>query len=128
MAIPCQGCVFKWGTATLQEIQSLDVRAAQETIQASRGRDGGSVSWVIVGGELVLTGFSAVELEQYKIRSTRVMEITVPVSALQRRILWKGFAQYAGSNITGRVNGALLFAFRFRLWGAGLEIGTLVPI
>ena len=128
MAIPAQGCVFTWGSNTLQEIQELELRPVRETVSFAGSRDSGSRSFSYIGGEMTLVGFSSAGLEHYKIGQWGIMIVTVRVSPTQRQILHNGYAQYASANIRASVNGALQFAYQFRLYGARSTIGTLENI
>lgn len=128
MAIPVQGCVFEWGTSTLQEMQELELLPSQQLAEGVRSRSGGFGSYYYVGGEMTLTGLSVAGLEQNKIGQWKIMKITVPVSTSQRQVLWRGWAQYLSSSIRLTTNGVVSFAFQFRLWGASSTIGTLESI
>jgi hypothetical protein len=128
MAIPAQGCVFTWGSDTLQEIQELELRPARQTVSFGGSRNSGARTFSYVGGEMTLVGFSSAGLEHYKIGRSARMIVTVRVSPTQRQILHNGFAEYASANIRASVNGALQFAYQFRLYGALNTIGTLVDV
>lgn len=127
MAIPAQGCVFTWGSDTLQEIQEVELRPVRETISFAGSRNSGSFLSYI-GGEMTLVGFSLAGLEHYKIGQYKRMIVTVRVSPTQRQLLHNGFAGYESANIRAGVNGAVQFAYQFRLFGALNTIGTLEDI
>ncbi len=126
MAIPAQNLVFTWGSTTLQEIRELDIRVSFETDTGKAGRNAGPQYYI--SGEMTLTGFSAVGLEQDGLLSWQSMTITAPISASQRRVIWSGYAQYFASNIAASTNGVVSFAFQFRLYGALPSIGSIVSI
>ena len=104
----------------------MDIRVFLEENSQATGRDSGRKLYL--NGEMTLTGFSVAGLEQYKLGQWAGMVISVPVSAIERQILWTGYAQYVTSNISGSVNGVISFAFQFRLFVRGLGIGGKVPI
>jgi hypothetical protein len=123
MAIPAQGLVFTWGEATLQEVQSLEVTAGLRE-RDSAGRGSGPRTYR--GGEITLVGLSTAGLPPSDMIRYRVLTISVPVGTAQSQILWKGYAQYIGCNIRAAVNGAVSFAFQFRLRGVDPAAGTIV--
>lgn len=128
MAIPAQGCVFTWGSDTLQEIQELEIRQLREQYTFAGSRDVRGRSFYYVGGEMTLVGLSVAGLKQSKIGQWQPMKITTRVSLTQRQVLFDGWAQYASSNIRASVNGAVRFAYQFKLWGASSTVGTLENI
>lgn len=128
MAIPAQGCVFTWGTSTLQEIQELEIRQLREQYTFAGSRDVSGFSFSYIGGEITLIGLSVSGLEQNKIGQWQQMKITTRVSLTKRQVLFDGWAEYVASNIRANVNGAVRFAYQFRLWGASSTIGTLENI
>lgn len=124
MAIPAQNLIFVWGSSTLQEVREFDVRVSLETDTSSAGRNVGASSYI--AGEMTLAGFSAVGLEQDKLLQWGRMTVTVPISPSQRRVIWDGYAQYVASTITAATNGAVSFAFQFRLFDALPTVGNIV--
>jgi hypothetical protein len=124
MAIPAQGCVITWqpwpsgSLATLQEVQELDVR-----LEAAR-IDWGGAPYFFRSGELTLTGFSNAALPSKKVTDWGTIKITVPTSG-GSLVLHEGYAQFLSSSTRAIVNGAVLFAFQFRLWGVFDTTGTV---
>jgi hypothetical protein len=128
MAIPAQGCVFTWGTSTVQEIQELELRPTREQATFAGSRTSAGGTFFYIGREMTLVGFSVSGLEQNKIGQWQQLKITVRVSPTQKQVLYQGWSQYLSSSIRASVNGAVQFAYQFRLWGAYSTIGTLENI
>jgi hypothetical protein len=123
MAIPAQGCVFRWkywpsnSVLRLREIQEFQVRPRLEIAQ-------GSFPFSYQGGELILTGRSLFGLRQQNIGRWGTMKISVREGSLFR-VLHEGYAQYLACDVRASTNEAVLFAFQFRLWGVFQTTGSL---
>jgi hypothetical protein len=123
MAIPAQGCVVTWAdfggsSSTVQEVQEIDIRPAVERIDF-RGR-----AFFFPGGEITLSGFSNAALPARKLKNWGTLKITVATPE-GNLVLHESYAQYLATNTRATINGAVLFAFQLRLWGAFSSIGTI---
>jgi hypothetical protein len=123
MAIPAQGCVVTWAdfggsSSTVQEVQEIDIRPTLERVDFREN------TYFIPGGELALTGFSNAALPASKLLNWGTLRVTVQTPQGSNLVLHEGYAQYVAATTRATVNGAVLFAFQFRLWGAFSSIGT----
>jgi hypothetical protein len=122
MAITAQGLVFEWGQTQLQEVQSFEISVSIQQRNVS-GRNGFSFRYR--GGELRLNGFSTVGLPLSDVGRWRQMRITAPVGS-QVLVLWEGFASLQAATSQAAANGAVLFAFLFKLYSlTGGNAGTI---
>lgn len=129
MAIPAQGLTFTWGSATLQEVQELDIsQALQTATAATTNRLAAGRAIFSLTGEITLTGLSMTGLKPSSIGFSRPLLITVPVSTTQRLVLWHGIAQYAGQVVRAGVNGAVQLAHRFTLLSVSSRAGNIENI
>jgi hypothetical protein len=124
MAIPAQGCRFRWtywpgsSVLRLREIQEFQVRPRFERFDSS------GFSFTYQGGELILTGRSLFGLRQQNIGRWGTMKISVREGS-SFRVLHEGYAQYVACDVRASTNEAVLFAFQFRLWGVFQTTGSL---
>jgi hypothetical protein len=129
MAIPAQGLTFTWGSATLHEVQELDIsQALQTAAQPTVNRFAAGRAVSLLTGEITLTGLSMSGLKPSNIGRARTLLITVPVSATQQLVLWHGIARYAGQVVRAGVNGAVQLAHRFTLLSVSSRAGSIETI
>lgn len=110
MAIPCQGFSFTWGTATLREVQQLEVNYSRG-LPTSR-----TTRWSKGQGGVNLIGFSSSGLSESEYGTKKRMTIVAPTNTSGDTItLLDRDCIYTDTTVRAIENDALSFAHSFML-------------
>ena len=110
MPIPCQGFTVQWGTAPLQEVQTLEY-------DAPRGLPVGRVTtWTPSLGTLRLSGFSTAFLPESEYGRRKQLTFQGRTATSGEVIKWfDRDCVFTDTAIEATANGAVRFAFTFRV-------------
>jgi hypothetical protein len=111
MPIPCQGFTLTWGTATLQEVQAVEIDLYQGDLP--QGRTAGA--WTPNFGDVRLLGFSAANLSTNEYGKRKTLKILAPFGPASSVTLLESDCIYSGYRVDSLVNDAVRFAYTFRV-------------
>lgn len=109
-AIPCQGFTFTWGTATLQNVQQLEVNYTRGMPTAR------TTQWSKTPGSVNLIGFSAIGLPNSDYGTSRQLVIECPENTSGAVLtLLNRDCVYTDMTVRAIANDVVQFAYTFML-------------